>query len=121
MYGYHVNLTIKSQHLLRNRNPDSAKLRKHNVKERRINDACQYQYWKAKVFTKATIKYGYPSKRRRLLSTDHIKTEHSQRHQRRQGWYGYEKTKVLQMNHAHHHQHMYHAKEQSHKNLPRRG
>ena len=62
MYGYHGNLTIKSQHLPRNQNPDSPRLREHNAKEGRINDGCQYHYWRAMVSTKATIKYGYPSK-----------------------------------------------------------
>ena len=74
MYGYHVNLTIRSQHFPRNQTPDNAKLRECNVKQRHINDGCQYQYWIAKVFNKEMIKYGYPSKRKQLLQIDHIKT-----------------------------------------------
>ena len=63
MYGYHVNLNIKSQHFPRNRNSYNAELREHDIKERCINDGYQCNYWKAKVFTKATIRYGYPNKR----------------------------------------------------------
>ena len=61
-YGYHGNLNIESQHVPLHQNLNNAELREHIIKKRRINDGCQYQYWKAKVFTKATIKYGYPSK-----------------------------------------------------------
>ena len=74
MYGYPVNLTINNQHSPHNQNPDGFELRRHNIEERRINDGCQYQYWNAKVFTKEMTKYGYPSKRRQLLQTDHIET-----------------------------------------------
>ena len=38
------NLTIKSQHLFCNQNPDSARLREHNAKGGRINDGYQYHY-----------------------------------------------------------------------------
>ena len=61
MYGSQNNLIIKSQHLPRNLNPDSARLRENNTQGERINDGYQYQYWKAKVFTKAMTKYGYPN------------------------------------------------------------
>ena len=44
VYGYHVNLNIESPHFLRNQNPDNVELREHDIKEKQINDGCQYQY-----------------------------------------------------------------------------
>ena len=76
-------------------------------------------YWRAKVFTKATIKYGYPSERRQLLQTKAIKTRSSHGHQKGQRWYGYRRTEMLKIDHAHHHLHAHNAIEQNHKNLPR--
>ena len=121
MYGYHDNLAIRSQYPPRNLKPDSARLREHDAKEGRINDGCQYHYWRAKVFTKATIEYGYPSERRRLLLTKSTKIRSSPQHQKEQGRYGYGKTEMLKIDHAHHHQHTYNTREQNHKNPPGEG
>ena len=100
MSGYHGNLVIRSQHLPRNRSPDSARRREHSAKEEPINDGYQYHYWRAKVFTKATIKYGYPSERRRLLQTKTIKKRNSHGHQKGQRRYGYGRTEMLKIDHA---------------------
>ena len=64
MYGYLVNLNIKSQHFPYDSNLVNPELRKCNIESECIGNGCQYNYWKAKVFTKAMITYGYPNKRR---------------------------------------------------------
>ena len=75
MYGYPVNLNIKSQHFPWDPNLVNLELRKCNIVTDCINNGYQYSYWKAKVFTKAMIGYGCPNGRRLLLQTYHIKTK----------------------------------------------
>ena len=65
MYGYLVNLDIKSQHFPCNPNPINPETRKLKVRKECISNGCQYGYWKAKVSTKAMISYGYQSKGKR--------------------------------------------------------
>ena len=62
MYGYLVNLNIKIQNFPHNPNP-IPELRKCTIEVECIKNGYQYNYWKAKVFTKAMIRYGYPNKR----------------------------------------------------------